>query len=202
MLAETCSADARSFRFSEMQPHPLFPLAAPLGSARRIPEVAVVYVSPSSTESLLGSQEKLDVWTLGTESTLQPSGPTARFVETRASARFDRFYRLHVELSRMESLGENWDSYGSEPPNPGAIRSAVEALDELMKADILPNAVVPSAEGGVGIVFVRSPRYADVEFLNDGDILMSTYYADGPPIVQELASVMEVARVIREYVAA
>ena len=102
----------------------------------------------------------------------------------------------------MASLRRDWDSYGAEPPSTNAIENAREAIGELMKADIVPNAVVPSAEGGVGIVFVRFARYADVEFLNEGDILMSTYYGEEAPVVHGLASVAEVAGVIRRYISA
>ena len=107
---------------------------------------------------------------------------------------------MYCELSQMASLERNWDSYGAEPPNDNAVQNATQVLDDLMKADILPNAVVPSAEGGVGIVFVRSARYADVEFLNEGEILISTYYGDGVPVVHEVATVEEVVSVIRGYI--
>ena len=102
----------------------------------------------------------------------------------------------------MASLRRDWDSYGAEPPSANAIDNARKALEKLKEADIVPNAVVPSAEGGVGIVFVRFARYADVEFLNEGDILMSTYYGEEASVVHELASIAEVTGVIRRYISA
>ena len=83
-----------------------------------------------------------------------------------------------------------------------ALETTQRALEEFERAGILPNAVVASAEGGVGIVFVRSARYADVEFLNDGDILMSTYCGEKAPVVRELPSAADVVGVIQRYISA
>ena len=138
----------------------------------------------------------------GTAATIDSSDAFRCYLEAATSARLGRFSRLYGDLSRMESLGSNWDSYGAEPPSTSAIETTQRALRELERAGLLPNAVVASAEGGVGIVFVRSARYADVEFLNDGDILMSTYYGEEAPVVRELPSAADVVGVIQRYISA
>src|SRR5689334_12172345 len=82
-----------------------------------------------------------------------------------------------VLLRQLEELGKldvNWDSYGAEPPSDEVIDSAWSLLALCSIQGLTPYRVVPSAEGGVGICFASERRYADIEFLNTGDILAVT----------------------------
>ena len=82
------------------------------------------------------------------------------------------FAKLHEELDQLKSLPPDWDSYGADPPNGAALAAAGAILQGLRSAELAPDLVLPSAEGGVAIAFVRGDRYADVECLNDGDVLI------------------------------
>ena len=104
-------------------------------------------------------------------------------------------------LDRMLLLRPDWDSYGADPPSDAAISLARAALFALWEEHLPPSAVVASAEGGVGIIFVWPGRYADIEFLNDGDILVSSYRDVEPCAVEQVANGLRAVATIREFAA-
>lgn len=80
---------------------------------------------------------------------------------------------LMTQLEALRGLEPGWDSYDARPPNRQAIESARDFLGSVLAGESAPAPVrvCASVEGGVGIVFQRGSRYADVEFLNDGSIV-------------------------------
>jgi hypothetical protein len=60
---------------------------------------------------------------------------------------------------------------GAEKPSDYAIAWASAMLEQFLADELPPTRVVASAEGGVAICFVNGNKYADVEFLNTGEIL-------------------------------
>lgn len=79
---------------------------------------------------------------------------------------------LSNKLLKLSRLHSNWDTYGSEAPSPVAVSAALEVGSELIKLGLTPDAIVPSSEGGVAIVFLRAnKKYADIEFFNSGNII-------------------------------
>jgi hypothetical protein len=172
----------------------------PLVDADLVPRWTATVSTPSATSArwmlaLIGT-----VGPFGTAATTQPPEPIQWCQDLRTSKRFESFDHLREDLLSLISLRDNWDSYGAEPPLPGVIEMAREALFRLQEMDILPDAVVPSAEGGVGIVFVRSGRYADIELLNEGDTLMSTYYGKDAPEVYEFHTADQAVSKVRQYI--
>ena len=89
-------------------------------------------------------------------------------------------------LRYLRDLSEGWDSYGTEAPNKLAIQRAHVLLNVLMDENLLPHAIAPSAEGGIGFVFRRGQLYADVECLNNGHVLAVISDGQGEPEVWEL----------------
>jgi hypothetical protein len=83
--------------------------------------------------------------------------------------RFKKTEAQHKVLN-LSVLKEGWDSYEAPPPNRAAIRKALHILNLLDGPDLLNVRILPSAEGGVGICFVRGDRYADLECSNDGEV--------------------------------
>src|SRR5579872_6148007 len=57
------------------------------------------------------------------------------------------------------------------PPSESALERAWELICRLNAERILPSAIVPSPEGGVGICFSRNGKYADLECFNTGTLL-------------------------------
>ena len=75
---------------------------------------------------------------------------------------------------------------GAERPSDGTIAWASAMLEQLLVDEFPPTRVVASAEGGVAICFVNGNKYADVEFLNTGEILGVVSNRRDRPIVWEV----------------
>jgi hypothetical protein len=90
------------------------------------------------------------------------------------------------ELQRISNMVADWDSYGAEPPSADAIRASQEILAELAGALILPSTIVPSAEGGVSIYFMRGSRTVYVESYNRGSQALVMYDQYGNTEVLEV----------------
>jgi hypothetical protein len=76
---------------------------------------------------------------------------------------------------------------------------AKEALERFARTGLLPSKMVPSAEGGVGMIFTRADRYADVEFLNNGEVLAAQYRGDQEPDVWEASDVRATVRRLTDF---
>jgi hypothetical protein len=98
-----------------------------------------------------------------------------------------KFQKAQKDLNDMSDLSWNWDTYGADPPAPQTINQALELLVHLEQRSFAPTRVVPSAEGGVAVLFTRGDRYADIEFLNTGEVLAVTYAGKAEPDVWEIA---------------
>ncbi len=94
---------------------------------------------------------------------------------------------LMMQLDALRGLRPGWDSYDAPVPSPQAIESASDFLGSVLASESAPAPVrvCASVEGGVGIVFQRGSRYADVEFLNDGSIVGGALNGSGPVDVTE-----------------
>jgi hypothetical protein len=100
--------------------------------------------------------------------------------------------RENVLIDQVESLKQiknNWDTHGAEAPNQTILWNSRIILEMLFHLDLFPNDIVPSAEGGVGIVFKKDERYADIELFNDGDIIVTMSKKDGNPLVKEVETI-------------
>lgn len=90
--------------------------------------------------------------------------------------------RATKRLESLARLRSNWDTYGSEPPARGAVETAWKLVDNCIDEGLMPDGILPSAEGGIAVCFVRNGEYADVEFLNSGEILAVKYGRNEEPI--------------------
>jgi hypothetical protein len=75
---------------------------------------------------------------------------------------------------------------GAESPSEAAAAWASDMLEQLARDRFPPTHVVASAEGGVAICFVHGDKYADVEFLNSGEILGVVSNRRDRPVVWEV----------------
>lgn len=75
------------------------------------------------------------------------------------------------KLQAMETLQDNWDTYGAEAPNPQTISDAISLLVQMEHMRFLPSEVLASSEGGIALSFKSASRYADIELLNSGEVL-------------------------------
>lgn len=91
-------------------------------------------------------------------------------VATSNAVRREQLYsQLADQMRSLEKTQSGWDSYEAEPPNDVARTAASRGLQILKTLHAEPVRVLPSADGGVGICFNHGTKYAQLEFLNDGD---------------------------------
>jgi hypothetical protein len=98
------------------------------------------------------------------------------------------FMHLRGQLTALETLETNWDSFGSEPPSASSMDSAREIL-KLIEDDklIVPDRILASAEGGAAICFVANDHYAHIECPNDeGPASLVMFKAEGEPVVLDV----------------
>ena len=69
----------------------------------------------------------------------------------------------------------------SEPPNETAKWAARRLLDQLDETHPIPTRVLPSVDGGVAVIFVQATQYAEVEFYNSGEIIVTLRNATTRP---------------------
>jgi hypothetical protein len=85
------------------------------------------------------------------------------------------------ELESMKQLPRDWNGYASEPPNSIALDRAGRILDILQEMETAcePKEVVPSAEGGVGILFAEGNKRGLIECSNDDEVAAIVYEPGG-----------------------
>lgn len=68
-------------------------------------------------------------------------------------------------------LPPNWSEESIEAPGIRTSRLADCALRQLAEIGLRPDHMLPCVEGGVRFAFRRQGRYADIEFLNNGEVV-------------------------------
>jgi len=104
---------------------------------------------------------------------------TSRHSEFNRSTQ--KFAALGDELARLRHCAFGWDGYEAHAPNEGSIAAAGNALRVLDRLNAEPAAVLPSADGGVGLCFTENDRYGHIEFLNNGEAWALMYGPTGEP---------------------
>jgi hypothetical protein len=111
-----------------------------------------------------------------TESDLIASRESSEYVrKTIAQIELDN------QLEKLASLPTNWDTCGTEGPSQQAVSAAAAIAKAFINFGLVPDAITPSAEGGIAICFVRNEKYADIECFNSGDILAVRYSSHEDP---------------------
>ena len=117
-----------------------------------------------------------------------------------------RFKKTEAQQNvlNLSGLKDGWDSYAAPPPNRTAIQKALHILDLLDMPDLLGVRILPSAEGGVGICFVRGDRYADLECSNDGEVFGIRHIGRQAPTLLPTdgsdISIVDAIREIRDHI--
>lgn len=96
------------------------------------------------------------------------------------------FLLLEDQLMQLRNLTAGWDSYDAPAPSGETMAGAQRTIEKLRTEQLLPEAVTPSAEGGVAIYFSRGAQKAFIEFLNEGETLLALYGKDDEPNVRVL----------------
>lgn len=81
---------------------------------------------------------------------------------------------VRMANDKIDSLCGHNSMLESEPPNEVSLHNARLAIGILASMNMQPTNIIASAEGGLGIFFVAGTKYADIEFLNTGEIIAMT----------------------------
>ena len=98
--------------------------------------------------------------------------------------------------TELLSLDQDWDSYGSPPIDPRTIERGLELLGDVMSAESLPPAFVPTSSGGCQLEWHTPARDLEIEILADGNV--SIYLEDRVRNVEADGSYVEHRLLARE----
>jgi len=91
-------------------------------------------------------------------------------------------------MNQLSSLHVNWDTFRTERPSQQAITAAAAIAESFISFGLVPDAIVPSAEGGVAVCFLRNQKYVDIECLNSGEVLGVRYSSHDDPRAWDVKS--------------
>ena len=135
---------------------------------------------------------------LSIERSKQGGGADAVSADVIAMKMAKDLRRFDEQVDALRKLPNDWDSYGAPPPSIKTSKGAKVALRVLLHQGLQPSRVTPSGEGGVALVFINDSRYADIEFLNTGDILAGFVSKATSARVLTLTSPDDVGSVVSE----
>ena len=107
--------------------------------------------------------------------------------DLRLSPMVERYSSLLAKIDRLKSLSSNWDSYAAPGPSPSTRVSADKVVRRAFEMHCLPDAVVPSAEGGVAVCWDSLQKHAYIEFDNDGTAIYARYRENDEPVLREFS---------------
>jgi len=76
---------------------------------------------------------------------------------------------LILKTESFKDLPVGWDSYDSKPPSRLSIDKTQYLILLSSSKELYVDNVVPSVEGGIGIIFREKNLYADIEIYNNGE---------------------------------
>jgi hypothetical protein len=106
--------------------------------------------------------------------------------------------KLDQLLNGLLDLKPDWDSYKGDPPSLEVIEKLRVALNAI-RSTFPPHHICASAEGGAAFCWFNSPKYADIEFLNDGSVLACTTNTNNDIQVWDVTDVAETANKISTW---
>jgi hypothetical protein len=112
-----------------------------------------------------------------------------------------QFAKLYADFWALTNLRDNWDGEGTLKPTIKTITVAAKYLLNVSKLNFLPSRIIPSAEGGLGFIYLVNGKQADIEFLNSGEVLVGVYPIDSMTEVWDVSEVglEESVAKIREF---
>jgi hypothetical protein len=104
-----------------------------------------------------------------------------------------------MNIKELTELKDGWNSYNAPAPNQISIDNAKKVARILKLADF-PAEVLPSGEGGIGFVFKNGDKKADIECLNNGNIIAVCYSNTLAPHSWEVAGIKATVERIKEFI--
>jgi len=103
-----------------------------------------------------------------------------------------KFRPFFDSLDRISCETQNWLRRETDRPEANAIEKARFVLDRLLGNGLCPNRVMPTGEGGIGILFGEvGSKYADIECSNSDKIIFLTSDGNGEIHASEVSDTFE-----------
>lgn len=83
----------------------------------------------------------------------------------------------------LGKLSENWDSYGSQPPNQNSIDLACRLIDGTEEENFCPPKPIPVSGGAIQLIWERGPNSLEIIVTSDG--FLEILSSEGEEIVLE-----------------
>lgn len=88
----------------------------------------------------------------------------------------DKYETLNSWLNSLYFVGEDWNGYGSPAPSKPSIEISRGVLNSLLAENLVPDRALPSADGGVALIFrTDNDNRAVIETLNDDSTYVLLY---------------------------
>jgi hypothetical protein len=106
---------------------------------------------------------------------VEPDAPgpaqTSEFFATE-----ERLGPVRSALRDLDNIKDDWNSYDAPAPSLRSINMGWRVLASLREASLIPERVLPSAEGGVAFIFISTgENRAVIETLNSGEDFVLLY---------------------------
>ncbi|AWM40325.1 hypothetical protein GobsT_12030 [Gemmata obscuriglobus] len=111
--------------------------------------------------------------------------PVSVIVNNLAIRPVDHKDKWEKRLDDLQTFERDWDSYGAEPPSQQSIGNARAFVAFLRTNFKEPDALNPSAVGGVGFTFRDGKRSVYIEFRNTGNA-HAAFMGAGKPRVEKV----------------
>lgn len=89
---------------------------------------------------------------------------------TEATPHAHAFFR--EKIRSFGQLSKGWDSYSADAPSDMAVSAALTLLEELEKADVVPEWAAPTGDSSILIQYKTGDVCFKWEFHSDGDVAM------------------------------
>lgn len=93
-------------------------------------------------------------------------------------------YQIKVALQ----LQAGWDSYNAAPPSEAAAKMATRVVELVRQNFFAAPHIVCSTEGGIAAAFSAEDKFAQIELLNSGNVLTTTYSSRQRPEIKRFKS--------------
>jgi hypothetical protein len=88
----------------------------------------------------------------------------------------------------INAHSKEWEDRGYPPPSKQIIAQVTTILSALIDASTIPDRIVASAEGGIAFIFLgKNRRYINLEFFNDGKVVIGLDDPSKEPEIEEIS---------------
>ncbi len=106
--------------------------------------------------------------------------------KTQFYTREKEFWKFGKAIEDTKLLKNGWDSYEAPAPTDIAISATRQLLNALKRISFLPTTIVPSAEGGIAVYFMKGDKIVFIENFNTGDSILAMYDSNSEPQILDL----------------